>query len=74
METDLINWHGVVSALLFSAIGLVVYAIGFFLLDRLTPQVHVWREINQEKNVAVAVVIGSVAIGIALIIAAAVRG
>ncbi len=48
--------------------------MGFILLDRLTPQVHIWREINQEKNVAVAVVIGSVAIGIALIIAAAVRG
>jgi putative membrane protein len=74
MSNDLINWHNVVSALLFSAIGLVIYGFGFYLLNRLTPHVHIWREINEEKNVAIAVLIGSIAIGIALIIAAAVRG
>jgi len=74
MQSELINWHNVISALLFSAIGLLIYAVGFFLLDRFTPRVHIWREINDEKNIAIAIVIGSVAIGIALIIAAAVRG
>ncbi len=74
MPNEIINWHNVISALLFSAIGLVIYGLGFYLLNRLTPQVHIWREINEEKNVAIAVLIGSIAIGIALIIAAAVRG
>ena len=71
---SMINWHSVVSALVFSFIGLVIYAVGMFLLDKLTPRVHIWREINDEKNVAIAVLIGSFAIGIALIISAAVRG
>jgi uncharacterized membrane protein YjfL (UPF0719 family) len=74
MEPELINWHNVVSALLFSVLGIVIYAVGFYLLDHFTPRVHIWREINDEKNVAVAILFGAVAIGIALIISAAVRG
>lgn len=74
MQNDLVNWHAVVSALIFSAIGLVIFLVGFILLDRLTPKVHIWREINEEKNVAIAILIGAFVIGIAMIISAAVRG
>ena len=74
MQQELLNWHAVVSALVFSFIGLVIYAVGMILLDKLTPRVHIWREINEEKNVAIAVLIGAFAIGIAMIISAAVRG
>ena len=71
---SLIQWHNVISALLYSAMGLAIYVIGFILLDVLTPKVHIWREIIQEKNLALAVLIGAMVIGIALIIAAAVHG
>jgi putative membrane protein len=43
-------------------------------LTLLTPKVHIWREINEEKNVAIAIFLGSIALGIAIIISAAVRG
>jgi putative membrane protein len=69
-----INWHSVISALIFSGIGLAIYTLGFVLLTLLTPQVHIWREINEEKNVAIAIFLGSIALGIAIIISAAVRG
>jgi putative membrane protein len=69
-----LNWHNVLSALVFSGIGLVVYTLGFVLLTLLTPQVHIWREINEEKNVAIAIFLGCIALGIAIIISAAVRG
>ena len=76
METaqNLIQWHNVVGALIYSAIGLAIYVIGFILLDILTPRVHIWREILHEKNLALAVLMGAIVIGIAIIIAAAVRG
>lgn len=74
MDTGLVNLHNLVEAIIYSLLGLVIYAIGFFLLDLMTPRVHIWREINDEKNVAIAVLIGAVAIGIALIISAAIRG
>ena len=75
MEIDTaINWHNVLSALVFSGIGLAVYTLGFIILSLLTPKVHIWREINEEKNVAIAIFLGSIALGIAIIISAAVRG
>jgi len=75
MEIDTaINWHNVLSALIFSGIGLAVYTLGFIILSLLTPKVHIWREINEEKNVAIAIFLGAIALGIAIIISAAVRG
>ena len=75
MEIDTaVNWHNVLSALIFSGIGLAVYTLGFIILSLLTPKVHIWREINEEKNVAIAIFLGSIALGIAIIISAAVRG
>ena len=75
MEIDTaINWHNVLSALVFSGIGLAVYTLGFIILSLLTPKVHIWREINEEKYVAIAIFVGSIALGIAIIISAAVRG
>jgi uncharacterized membrane protein YjfL (UPF0719 family) len=75
MEIDTaINWHNVLSALVFSGIGLAVYTLGFIILSLLTPKVHIWREINEEKNVAIAIFLGAIALGIAIIISAAVRG
>ena len=73
MNNDLI-WHNLLSALVFSALGLAVYVVGFILLDRLTPQVHFWRSINEGKNVALAIFLGSIVLGIAIIISAAIHG
>jgi putative membrane protein len=64
----------VLSALIYSGIGLAIFVLGFVLLDLLTPQVHVWREISHEKNMALAIFLGAIVIGIALIISAAIHG
>lgn len=61
------------NALLFSLLGVIVFGISFFLADKLTP-VNLWKELVQEKNVAVAIVSGSVAIAIGSIVAAAIHG
>jgi uncharacterized membrane protein YjfL (UPF0719 family) len=74
METELVNWHNVAGALIYSLIGLIIYIFGFIALNLLTPQVHIWREINEEKNVAIAIFLGCIALGIAIIIGSAVRG
>ncbi len=71
---DIVNLHSVVGALLFSAIGLVVFVAGFILLDLLTPKVPIWKELVEKQNVAVAILIGACVLGIAIIIAAAIHG
>ena len=67
-------WHNLVSALVFSGMGLLIYIVGFILLDRLTPQVHFWRTMVEGKNVAVAIFLGSIVLGIAIIISSAIHG
>ncbi len=71
---DLINVHYVVSAVLFSAIGLGIFILGFIVLDLLTPKVQVWRELVEKQNIAVAIVLGACMVGIATIIASAIHG
>lgn len=63
----------VLSTLLYSAIGIVVFVIGFGVLDLLTPG-KLWDEIEKKQNVAVAIFAGAVAIGLAIIVAAAIHG
>ena len=74
MDTLASAWHNVINAVVFSAVGLIVFVIGFVLLDLLTPQVHVWNQICRDKNVALAIFLGSIVIGIAMIISAAIHG
>jgi putative membrane protein len=59
-------------ALVFALIGIVVFVVSFVVIDRITPY-DLWREIVQEKNMALAVLIGAMSIGICIIIAAAVH-
>lgn len=63
----------IISSLIFSAIGIVVFAVAFFIMSKVTP-FSIRKEIEDDQNTALAIVMGSVIIGIALIIAAAVFG
>ena len=60
------------AALAFAFIGIVVFVAAFVAIDRMTPY-HLWKEIVEEKNVALAVLVGAMSIGICIIIAAAVH-
>lgn len=66
-------FKALVGSLAFAAVGLLVFAIAFGLIKWITP-FSIRKEIEEDHNTALAVVIGSVIIGIALIIAAAVHG
>ena len=61
------------STLLYAGIGIVVFVLGFVILDVLTPG-KLWDEINQKQNVAVAIFSGAVALGLAIIVAASIHG
>lgn len=71
---NLIDFHYVVAALIFSLIGLMVFAIAFLLLEVLTPKVQVWKELVEKQNVALAIFLGAMALGIAYIIGSAIHG
>jgi putative membrane protein len=53
-------------------LGILIFALAFVLIDKLTPY-HLWKEIVEDKNVALAILIGALSIGMCIIIAAAVH-
>jgi uncharacterized membrane protein YjfL (UPF0719 family) len=63
----------IVTTLVFVLIGLIVFAIAFFIIEKFTP-FSVRKELEEDQNTALAIVIGSVIIGAAIIIAAAISG
>ena len=60
-------------SILYALIGVLVFLICFVIVDKLTPY-QLWNQIIEEKNVALAIVVGSIAIAIGLIVAAAIHG
>lgn len=62
----------VVNAIIYAGIGIVIFAAAFILIDKLTPY-HLWKEIVQEHNTALAILLGAMSIGICVIIASAVH-
>jgi uncharacterized membrane protein YjfL (UPF0719 family) len=63
----------VVTTLVFVVIGLIIFALAFLIIAKATP-FSVRKELEEDQNIALAIVIGSVILGSALIIAAAVAG
>jgi putative membrane protein len=62
----------VVAAVIFSAIGVVLFIIAFMIFDKITPG-SLWKELIEDENTALGVLMGAVAIALAIIIAASVH-
>ena len=63
----------VATTVIFVAIGLVVFAIAFFIVVLVAP-FSVKKEIEEDHNTALAIIIGALIFGIAIIIASAING
>jgi putative membrane protein len=67
MVTNLLN------AVVFAILGVAIFVVLFVVLDKMTPY-HLWKEVVEDKNIALAILVGTMALGISIIIAAAVHG
>jgi len=67
-----IQMGNIVNAFLYAAIGIFVFAVAFLVIDKITPY-NLWKEIVQEHNTALAILLGTMSIGICIIIASAVH-
>lgn len=63
----------VIASLVFVAIGLLVFLLAFWVITKVTP-FSIRKEIEDDQNTALGIVIGAVIIGLAMIISAAIRG
>jgi putative membrane protein len=60
------------NALIYALLGIVIFMFSFMIIDKMTPY-HLWKEIVEDKNVALAILIGAISLGMCIIIAAAVH-
>ena len=63
----------VFGSILYAFIGVFIFWICFMIVDKITPY-RLWDEIIEKKNLALAIVVGSMCIAIGMIVAAAVHG
>ena len=67
-----LHWGPILATIVYSLIGFAVFFLAYVLLDKLTPfSFH--KEIEEDQNVALGIIIGSLFIALAIIIAAAIR-
>ncbi len=66
-------WGVIETTVIFVVIGLIVFAIAFAIVVLVAP-FSVKKEIEVDQNTSLAIIIGSVIIGVAMIISAAIHG
>ena len=69
-ERDL---HNIVYSLIYTGLGVLVFALAFFIMAKVVP-FSVRKEIEEDQNTALGIIMGSVVIGLAIIISAAIQG
>lgn len=61
-----------ITSVVFVALGLLVFGLAFLIIVKASP-FSIRKELEEDQNVALAIVIGSVIIGSAIIVAAAIH-
>ena len=70
------QWDGILQnlagAALFTALGMVLFLLSFWIFHKIAP-FSLWKELIEEHNTALAILMGAVSLGMCLIIAMAVH-
>ncbi|AMM24774.1 DUF350 domain-containing protein [Variovorax sp. PAMC 28711] len=62
----------ILSSLVFALIGVLIFWLCFLIIDKITPY-DLWSEIVEKQNVALALVVAAMSLGICIIVAAAIH-
>jgi uncharacterized membrane protein YjfL (UPF0719 family) len=68
-----INWHQLAASLVYALLGILIFMLAFKLAQRFLP-FDVVKELVEDDNVAVGILMAAVILGLALIIASAIHG
>ena len=63
----------VVASLVFALLGIVVFGLAFWVITKVAP-FSIRKEIEEDQNTSLGIVIGAVIIGLSLIISSAIKG
>ncbi len=63
--------YGIIDTIIYSLVGIVLMGMGFFLIKLVTP-FSIKKEIEDDQNISLGIIIGAVIIGISIIVASVV--
>jgi putative membrane protein len=66
-------WPGFVAAILYGILGLGLVLLGFKMFDWITPRMDIEKELAEKHNVAVAIVVAAILIGVCILVASVVH-
>lgn len=72
MLTEL-HWAPILATVVYAVLGIIIFLVAYFVLEKLTP-FSIRKEIEEDQNVALGIIIAAVMIALAIIISAAIRG
>lgn len=73
LVAEMLDVSQLLGALIYSLIGIGLFGLAFFIIVKVAP-FSIRKEIEEDQNTSLGIIIGSVIIGIALIISSAVQG
>ena len=65
--------NALANSVLYSFIGIAILVLSFAIVEKLTPRHNLWKEVVENRNVALALVAGAFMIAISIIIASAIH-
>ena len=73
LVAEMLDVPQLLGALIYSLIGIGLFGLAFFIIVKVAP-FSIRKEIEEDQNTSLGIIIGAVIIGIALIISSAVQG
>jgi putative membrane protein len=73
MNLDWLRPGAFFGSILYALVGVAMFWVSFIIIDKVTPY-NLWEELVEKQNVALAIVVGALTIGLSMIVAAAVHG
>jgi putative membrane protein len=73
MDIEWLRPAAFLGSILFALIGVVVFWIAFVVIDKITPY-DLWKELVENRNTALGMVVAAMCLGISIIVAAAIHG
>ncbi len=70
-DWDMLLWH-ITQVVIYVVVGLGLFGAAFLVIDKITP-FSLRKELEDDQNTALAIVIGAIFIGIAMILSAAIK-
>ncbi len=73
LVAQMLDLPQLLGALIYSLIGIGLFGLAFFIIVKVAP-FSIRKEIEEDQNTSLGIIIGAVIVGIAMIISSAVQG